>query len=94
MIPGKKIVWLTTDCNLHFLKDKKEWKDTQIVWEFQPEDDKVKIIMTHVGLSPDIECFEDCTKGWNHYIKTSLYQLLTEGEGQPDHADYSAKYRQ
>jgi hypothetical protein len=29
----KKIVWLVTDCNLPWLKDKKEWKDTKVEWE-------------------------------------------------------------
>src|SRR5271165_4844377 len=37
IIPGQKIEWYTVDCNLHFLKDKKEWKDTKILWEFEPK---------------------------------------------------------
>lgn len=94
IIPNKKIEWYTVDCNLHFLQDKKEWKDTKILWKFEPKGDQVQITMTHIGLRPGIECFEDCTGGWNHYVKGSLYQLLTEGKGQPDHEDYSAKYKQ
>ena len=94
MVPNQKIVWECTDCNLHFLKDKKEWKATQVVWEFKGDEKQSQIIMTHVGLSPKLECFEDCTGGWNHYVKSSLYKLLTTGKGEADHQDYSAKYKQ
>jgi hypothetical protein len=94
LIPDRRIVWLTKDCNLHFLRDKQEWKDTQIVWEFQEGDEGVRLTMTHVGLNETKECFTDCTGGWDHYVKRSLFDLLTKEKGQPDHADYSAKYKQ
>ncbi len=94
VVPDRKIVWLCTDCNLHFLKDKKEWKNTRVVWEFGGDDKQTTITMTHVGLTPRLECFEDCTGGWNHYVKTSLYGLLAKGAGQADHEDYSAKNKQ
>ena len=93
-IPGKKIRWHILDCNLHWLKNKKEWKDTEILWEISPIGDSTRIDMTHIGLVPEIECFEDCNKGWNHYIRVSLYKLLTEGRGEPDHKNYSALERQ
>jgi hypothetical protein len=50
--------------------------------------------MKHVGLNAGIECFEDCTKGWNHYVKVSMLKLIEEGKGQPDHKKYSALKRQ
>ncbi len=93
-IPGKKMRWFVMDCNLHWMNNKKEWKDTEILWEISSVGDSTRIDMTHVGLGPGIECFEDCTKGWNHYIKVSLYKLLAAGQGEPDHKDYSALERQ
>jgi len=83
-VPDKKIVWHVTDCNLHWLKDKKEWKDTKVVWELTPQNNATKIDMTHIGIVPGIECYESCEKGWNHYVKDSLFKLLAEGKGQPD----------
>jgi len=80
-VPGKKIVWLTTDCYLEVFKDKEQWKGTKIVWGISPEKNSTQITMTHIGLVPGIECFEDCEKGWNFYIKESLFKLLTEGKG-------------
>jgi hypothetical protein len=94
MIPNQKIVWLVTDCNLHWLKDKKEWKGTKILWEIAPIQGAAEIHMTHLGLKPGIECFEDCTIGWNHYVRVSLATLINEGKGVPDHPNHSARDRQ
>lgn len=93
-LKGKKIRWFVLDCNLHWMKNKKEWKDTEILWEISTVGESTRIDMTHIGLVPGIECFEDCNKGWNHYVKQSLYKLLTEGKGEPDHKDHSARERQ
>ena len=32
-MPGKKVVWHVLDCYLHWLKDKTEWKDTDVVFD-------------------------------------------------------------
>lgn len=80
-IPGKKVIWLVTDCNLPWLKDIKEWKDTEVVFEISEENGVTKINMTHVGLTPEVECFENCQAGWNHYIQKSLFKFMEEGQG-------------
>ncbi len=94
MVQDRKIKWHVVDCNLHWLKDKKEWKGTDILWEIIPVKGATEIQMTHIGLKPGIECFEDCTIGWNHYVKESLAKLLNEGKGVPDHPNHSARDRQ
>jgi hypothetical protein len=94
MVPGKKINWLVLDCNLHWMKDKLEWKDTNIVWEVSSQNGSTQVEMTHIGLRPGIECFEDCTKGWNHYVLESLFKFVTQGKGMPDHKDHSGVSRQ
>src|ERR1700744_3760320 len=58
-IPGKKIVWSVTDSYLPWLKEKTEWTDTEVVWEISEERNEVKIDMTHVGLVPQVECYEN-----------------------------------
>ena len=84
VIPGKKVVWLVTDCNLHWLSDKKEWNGTRVVWDINPLGNATEIVMTHIGLVPESECYDDCYAGWTGHIKGSLYKLLSEGAGQPE----------
>ncbi|MDB5133507.1 MAG: hypothetical protein JWP37_110 [Mucilaginibacter sp.] len=84
MVTNKKIVWQVIDCHLPWLDDKSEWKGTKIAWETSTENNLTQISMTHIGLVPEIECYTDCEKGWNFYVKESLAKLLTEHKGLPD----------
>jgi hypothetical protein len=84
VIAEKKIVWEVTDCFLHWLQDKKEWKNTQVVFEILSEHGSVQIDFTHLGLVPAAACYNDCVKGWDQYIKGSLRKLITEGQGSPE----------
>lgn len=84
VVPNEKIAWHVTDCYKHWLKDKKEWKDTKIVWEISPAQSDTLISFTHIGLVPGIECYEGCEKAWDFYVKESLFKLLTKGKGMPE----------
>ncbi|GEO07830.1 SRPBCC domain-containing protein [Segetibacter aerophilus] len=83
VVPGEKVVWLVTDSKLNFIKDKQEWTNTKISFEISRENDKTRIDFRHIGLVPEIECFNNCTKAWDRYIKGSLLPLLVEGKGTP-----------
>lgn len=82
-IPGKKVVWLVTASNLSFIKQTDEWTNTHISFEIKQLGDKTALQFTHIGLVPAIECFKDCSKGWDYYIKGSLFKFLTTGTGTP-----------
>src|SRR5438309_11261834 len=64
LVLGKKVVWKVTDCNLHWIKTKKEWNDTEVVFEISSEKNKTKIDFTHIGLVPGVECYNNCEAGW------------------------------
>ncbi len=83
VIPNKKVVWLVNDCYLSWLKDKTEWNNTKMSFEISTNDNKTQIHFTHIGLVPEVECYDVCVKGWDQYVKGSLLKLITEGKGQP-----------
>lgn len=84
LIPGRKIVWYVNDCNLHWLNDKKEWKDTTVIWTLSSENGSTHIDFTHVGLIPEVECYDQCVKGWDFYVMESLKKLIIQGKGLPE----------
>jgi len=84
LVPSKKVVWKVTDCNLHWIKNKKEWNGTEVVFEISETKKTTQIDFTHIGLVPGVECYEDCELGWNGHITKSLVKLINEGKGMPE----------
>jgi hypothetical protein len=83
LVPNKRIVWYTIDCCLDIFQNKELWKYSTLVWDFVEDKDSTTINMTHIGLFPGKECYEDCKLGWDFYIKESLFTLLVKGKGFP-----------
>lgn len=83
VIPNKRVTWLVTDSKLSWLKNEQEWTGTRIVFEISSHGQGTQLHFTHIGLSPDVECYEGCSSAWSKYIRTSLFRLITDGQGQP-----------
>jgi hypothetical protein len=83
-VPDKKITWLVTDCNLDWIEDKKEWKNTEVIWTLTPKGKKTLIDFVHKGLTPESECYESCKPGWTHHLEDSLVKLIDEDKGFPE----------
>ena len=81
LVPGSKVVWLVTDADLSFTADRGEWKGTRIVFEIAPQGDTTELRFTHVGLAPDVECFESCSSAWGYFVGTSLRERITGPAG-------------
>ena len=73
--PGKKLTWIIEKSYLPLFKNPAQWNNTRIVWEIVDKND-TEITMTHVGLTPETDCYCDCEKGWNFYIGESLKKLI------------------
>jgi hypothetical protein len=81
LIPGKRVVWLVTDCYMPWYTDKKEWLNTRLIFDVTENEGLTELTFTHEGLTPEIECFKDCKPGWTHWINTSLFSFFTTGKG-------------
>lgn len=82
-IDNQKVVWLVTDCHLAYLQNKTEWNGTEVIFEISRQGGQTQLRFTHKGLVPAIECYNDCSRGWTHYLNDSLLSLITTGKGQP-----------
>jgi len=76
LIPGKKVVWRVVDGSINFVEDKTEWNGTTIAFEISKQGDKTEIRFTHLGLNPDLECFDGCSDAWSSYLKGGLRTLI------------------
>lgn len=81
LIPGKRVVWLITDCYMPWYSDKTEWKNTKIIFDLTEKEGVTEITFIHEGLTPDVECYKDCKPGWTHWIQRSLLSYLETGKG-------------
>nr|WP_315033684.1 SRPBCC domain-containing protein [uncultured Chryseobacterium sp.] len=84
LIVGSTIIWSVEDSLIALpeLKNQTEWVGTTIVWEIEQEDDISLIKVTHIGLNPNIECYDICSNGWVQFLG-SLKQFIETGKGNP-----------
>jgi uncharacterized protein YndB with AHSA1/START domain len=59
-----------------------EWDGTTIVFELAPAGKGTTVRFRHIGLTPQLECFDMCHSGWTHYL-ASFVAYVEGGEGQP-----------
>lgn len=83
-VPGERIVWHVTESHLPWLKDAEEWKGTEIIFDIARSAEGTRLTVTHIGLTPKVECFTQCEKGWDFFLGTSLHRSITQGAGLPD----------
>ena len=81
LIPDEKILWSILSSSLPLFKNEKVWNGTKILWEVSNTNNASEIRMTHIGLMPDKECYEDCNKGWKFYVGESLRKYITDDQG-------------
>lgn len=82
--PHRRVSWLVLDAWLSFTEDHEEWKGTTVTFEVSETDDGTLVRFTHVGLSPEQECYEVCHTAWGQYVLGSLRSLVESGAGRPN----------
>jgi len=82
LVPERRVVW---DCVEHAdkaLSVHDEWVGTTLIWKIEPALRGSRLTFVHQGLVPQLECYEICEGGWNHYVD-SLKDYLETGTGDP-----------
>ncbi len=77
--PGRKVAWLILEGGPAFTDEREEWPGTTIVFEIAESAGETEVRFTHVGLVPQLECFEACSGAWRHYVGDSLHEFITTG---------------
>jgi uncharacterized protein YndB with AHSA1/START domain len=81
LVPGVRVTWRVVDAHLAFTGDPAEWVGTEIRFEIAPRDGGTELRFTHVGLDPELECFDQCSSAWSFFVAGSLRRLITIGDG-------------
>lgn len=81
LIPGKRVVWLTTDSSLSFVNDKHEWTGTRIIFDIEEKNGRTELRFSHEGLVPQFECYDACSGAWSQIVSRSMSNFLSKGEG-------------
>jgi uncharacterized protein YndB with AHSA1/START domain len=76
LVPGKRVVWSVVDSRLSFVEDPAEWTGTEITFDLEPVDGGTRVRFTHVGLTPEGECYDQCSGAWDHYIAAGLRHYI------------------
>jgi uncharacterized protein YndB with AHSA1/START domain len=60
-----------------------DWNGTMVRFELEPRGPMTTAVsFRHAGLSPKLECFDQCEAGWDHFLG-SLTALVERGRGEP-----------
>lgn len=76
IVPERRIVWEVLDARLNGVEDRDEWTGTHVIFDLIPEHNGTRLRFTHRGLTPSLECYRECSRGWNGVIADSLQALL------------------
>jgi uncharacterized protein YndB with AHSA1/START domain len=60
-----------------------DWVGTEIAFDVRPDEDGgARVHFQHLGLTPRLECFDDCNAGWTRFM-ASLVSFVESGHGDP-----------
>jgi hypothetical protein len=59
-----------------------EWLGTTIEFDIVPADEGTQLRFRHAGLTPQLECWNDCFAGWTYFM-ASIETVAQTGTGTP-----------
>ncbi len=82
LVPNRRVAWRVTEGTLNFVADRNEWAGTTITFDIEPGEGGTRVVFTHVGLAPQVECYDTCSDAWTSLIQGSLKQLIETGRAE------------
>ncbi|MDF1697945.1 MAG: hypothetical protein P1U56_19010 [Saprospiraceae bacterium] len=85
-VPFEKITWhciKATHIHGDLIDIEEEWLNSKMYWKILDRNGETEISFSHIGLTPALNCFDVCRKGWDFFISTSLKNYLDSGKGNP-----------
>jgi len=80
LVPARRVAWQVLEADLRFLKDRTEWTGTTMAFDIVRTGSQTEVTFTHIGLKPEVECYDVCTDAWTSLIQGSLRQLIETGK--------------
>jgi uncharacterized protein YndB with AHSA1/START domain len=80
LVPGRRVAWHVVEGVLNFVAAKTEWAGTTITFDIESSIEGTKVTFTHVGLRPQVECYDTCSDAWTSLIQGSLRELIETGK--------------
>lgn len=84
---NEAVEWYVTKSQLDIpnLERKNEWEGSSIAIHIAPQSTShTRLHLVHMGLTPEVECYEICSSGWAHFL-ASLKDYCETGTGKPYH---------
>jgi len=76
--PGSRVVWRVQENT-----GRPEWRGTRITFVLASDGPgRTLIDFRHAGLDPELECYDICSRGWDHFLQ-SLIDFAESGLGSP-----------
>ena len=76
VVPDKRLVWLIYDSEFTFIEKPDEWTGTKVIFDISKKGNKTQLVFTHEGLTPEIECYNECSTAWSLYLTEKLTPLI------------------
>ena len=59
-----------------------EWEGTTMLFQLEPQGAGTELSFRHAGLTPELECYGNCSAGWTQVL-ASLVSYVDTGTGHP-----------
>lgn len=79
--PPTTMTWLVVESGKE--NEAEEWIGTQVEFAFAANGKGTTVTFIHHGLTPELNCFDTCARGWSHHLDVGLRAHLDGETAEP-----------